>query len=100
MAKHKHSELIKAWADGAEIEIHEQLDRWRTIANPAWNTFEQYRVKPEVVAPIYYYQWERLMSQDWISCTNYVTDKEAERCNYTEDGYRKIISSKRIWDAT
>jgi len=49
--KHKHAELIKAWADGAEIE-------WRSHHDDAWHQVEdimnivrfdsiEYRIKPE-----------------------------------------------------
>jgi len=45
---HKHAEFIKAWADGAEIQVYDgALDRWvDVIGNPAW-TSERYRIKPE-----------------------------------------------------
>lgn len=45
---HKHAELIKAWADGAEIQVRDGLRNvWvDIIGNPAW-TYESYRIKPE-----------------------------------------------------
>lgn len=42
---HKHAELIKAWADGAEIELL-QLSFWRSIECPMWRKSEEYRIKP------------------------------------------------------
>ena len=46
--KHKHAELIKAWADGAEIqEWQEHLQVWETDTNPTWFTGQIYRIKPE-----------------------------------------------------
>ena len=46
--KHKHAELIKAWADGAEIQIFSKLfNEWRFISEPDWNKDYQYRIKPE-----------------------------------------------------
>ena len=45
--KHKHAELIKAWADGAEIEVYQPaFGRWEE-AEPAWHTSFEYRIKPE-----------------------------------------------------
>lgn len=45
---HKHAELIKAWADGAEIECWvESTMEWMHIANPNWYEKHQYRIKPE-----------------------------------------------------
>ena len=46
---HKHAELIKAWADGAEIEVWHPIDEeWvsREIA-PLWYESYEYRIKPE-----------------------------------------------------
>lgn len=43
---HKHADLIKAWADGAEIEFR-CLDEWRRITAPRWDQDGDYRIKPE-----------------------------------------------------
>jgi hypothetical protein len=46
MPKHKHAELIKAWADGAAIEV--LCGRvWRSTDEPAWFQEDQYRIKPK-----------------------------------------------------
>lgn len=48
MKPHKHAELIKAWADGAEIECKFLSGVWRTVDYPDWaNPDEEYRIKPE-----------------------------------------------------
>lgn len=47
---HKHAELIKAWAEGAEIEFFENVcHAWLdcTNNNPAWDEFTAYRIKLE-----------------------------------------------------
>lgn len=47
---HKHAELIRAWADGAEIEYYVvSSSKWhRCVENkPAWDTMMEYRIKPE-----------------------------------------------------
>jgi hypothetical protein len=46
--KRKHAELIKAWADGAEIEVLDN-DSWRESKFPSWNDDLSYRIKPEPV---------------------------------------------------
>lgn len=46
---HKHAEVIKAWADGAEIEYSADGDYWGSISDPSWIPEFEYRVKPEVV---------------------------------------------------
>lgn len=50
MKPHKHAELIKAWADGAEIEISVSKGELWEDAQPnflVWNDEYQYRIKPE-----------------------------------------------------
>jgi hypothetical protein len=47
---HVHAEVIKAWADGAEIEFRqEECHMWKKVDYPTWNVHNQYRVKPEPV---------------------------------------------------
>lgn len=41
-----HAELIKAWADGAEIEIYTPDMGWVVIPHPMWNNSHTYRIKP------------------------------------------------------
>lgn len=43
---HKYSELIHAWADGAEIKFWVG-DKWVHIKNPRWDEDYKYRVKPQ-----------------------------------------------------
>jgi hypothetical protein len=46
--KHKHADLIKQWADGAQIQHHHQFeDRWDDVDNPRWLDDHNYRIKPE-----------------------------------------------------
>lgn len=44
---HKHAELIKAWADGAEIEFNDFSGRWAVNRDPSWSPDLKYRIKPE-----------------------------------------------------
>jgi len=46
---HKHTELIKAWADGAEIEVRNSTDeeRWEVTTLPLWRDYFEYRIKPK-----------------------------------------------------
>lgn len=43
-----HAELIKAWADGAEIQYFHNGD-WRDAHNPDWVPSTQYRIKPNEI---------------------------------------------------
>ena len=45
--RHKHADVIIAWANGAEVECRGQPSRgWLTATNPGWNEEYEYRVKP------------------------------------------------------
>jgi len=43
---HKHAEIIKAWADGAKVEV-KHAQEWLSIGCPTWNDCCEYRIKPE-----------------------------------------------------
>lgn len=43
---HKHADLIKAWADGAEVEMWDG-ESWLPRESPYWNEAIVYRIKPE-----------------------------------------------------
>ena len=46
----KHSEFIKAWADGYEIEAYNpERDTWVSTPEPGWFDDIEYRVKPGVI---------------------------------------------------
>lgn len=46
---HKHAELIKAWADGAEVQVKDFRARWLNMANPTWHEWNEYRIKPKTI---------------------------------------------------
>lgn len=46
--KHKHYELIVAWANGAEIEYKSSAGRWMPAQEPVWDKSTEYRVKPQL----------------------------------------------------
>ena len=44
---HIHSEAIKAWADGAQIQVRRPgRNIWVDTSDPSWNPAQFYRVKP------------------------------------------------------
>jgi len=45
--KHKHSELIKKWADGAPIQWKDRHGQWEDMGEPLWSEKHEYRIKPE-----------------------------------------------------
>ena len=46
--KHIHAEVIKAWADGDEVELFlSSAGGWETVQDPSWSISLHYRVKPK-----------------------------------------------------
>jgi hypothetical protein len=45
--KHKHYDLIVAWADGANIECKDYDGQWYVSNSPMWHNSTEYRIKPE-----------------------------------------------------
>lgn len=45
--RHPHADVIKAWAEGAEVEFRYTPEcSWLDVENPAWTPEYEYRVKP------------------------------------------------------
>ena len=60
MKPHKHANLIKAWADGAEIQFYDEHNQWKDCLDnsPFWEEKQAYRIKPqpkEVTVYVYEY---------------------------------------------
>lgn len=74
MTPHKHAALIKAWADGAEIQV-KQVDyfaddsRWVTTKSPTWNDDIQYRIKPKTIKYRTYFWQDKWGTMGVNSCT-------------------------------
>jgi hypothetical protein len=58
MTKHKHCDLIKAWADGAEIQsTWLGGNDWEDDLFPTWAINKVYRIKPEERKPVVRWLW-------------------------------------------
>jgi len=55
--KHKWHKEIKAWADGAEIEVLSNNDTWGVQKNPTFAKECEYRIKPTPKKPRYLYAY-------------------------------------------
>lgn len=77
---HKHAEVIKAWADGAEIELYDpELNRWRSSSEypgtmPKFSVLSKYRVKPQ---PVLKYHGI-MQGTDGYECMNHTTGYHSE----------------------
>ena len=70
MKQHKWHKEIKAWADGAEIEVLCN-DGWREAISPSWYEDSEYRIKPQPKEPQYLYAWS---TEIGIAITSYKED--------------------------
>jgi len=62
MTQHKWHKEIKAWADGAEIEVYDEVGKqWYLLAHssPDWEVSNKYRIKPQPKEPQYLYVYAR-----------------------------------------
>lgn len=67
MKPRKHADLIKAWADGAEIEYFDALScEWRKTDDPLWDDDTEYRIKLA--------KWEPEGGDFWISSFGYINE--------------------------
>jgi hypothetical protein len=79
--KHKHAELIKQWADGAEIQcFHDHYGVWQDIPSPPyWFDNVQYRIKPEEKQPVVRWLWACKHNKWWQIASLFMTDEEVQK---------------------
>ena len=69
---HKHAELIKAWADGAEIEcLVQPSNTWELRVQPTWSIDATYRIKPEPKPDVEFkthIKWDK--GWQWVDTTS------------------------------
>jgi hypothetical protein len=63
MKQHKWHKEIKAWADGAEIEVLSNNDTWGVQKNPTFAKECEYRIKPQPKEPHYLWVYINIMGQ-------------------------------------
>jgi len=71
---HVHAELIKAWADGAEIESQVFDYGWYIDYHPAWSMSISYRVKPDQKQDYSRYTHVSTLTADRFSDRKFETD--------------------------
>jgi hypothetical protein len=73
MKPHKHAELIKAWADGAEIEYRHWGSEWKTAKSPTWDEKWEYRIKQKTVVR---WKWAYKADNSWVEMTRFMSESE------------------------
>jgi hypothetical protein len=87
--KHKHADLIKAWADGAQIQGKSEYVDWKDLRHPTWDKSWQYRIKPEPKPDVVKYLICGLKS--WVE----VDDQVGHECiKIVIDGKGKLKSAE------
>jgi hypothetical protein len=78
MKPHKHAELIKQWADGAEIEVkHPSNGSWGDAKPPKWHEENEYRIKPFLKQPVVRWLWAKLVLGEWMISPVFRSKEEA-----------------------
>ena len=90
--KHKHCDLIKAWAEGAKIQVVSK-SIWRDTNDPQWFEEAKYRIKPDSSEePIR--AWANVYGDSiYVDNDKTIPDVDATRCNVPliEAGYCQLI---------
>jgi hypothetical protein len=101
--KHKHAELIKAWADGAEIErFLENYGIWISTDNKIirWEEDYKYRIKSEPKPDVVLYSIVHNITNDRAFVSNAYAIYEREMCDcnlkLTFDGETGKIKSAEV----
>jgi|LakMenE18May11ns_1017448.scaffolds.fasta_scaffold9386599_2 hypothetical protein len=75
--KHKHADLIKAWADGAEIQVfYNDIMTWGGVDKPDWHESLSYRIKPK--PPVVRWLWAKEhIGGEWMISPVFRSKEEA-----------------------
>lgn len=91
----KHAELIKAWADGAEIQIkyNDGWCDWCIGSSPNWLDDEEYRIKPEPKPDVVTYY---SIDTDGVWWRTYQTDNMKPNIAIAFDGETGELKSAEV----
>jgi hypothetical protein len=100
MKPHKHAELIKAWADGAEIEAFDScIDEWVKASSPSWGNQIEYRIKPELqpdIVKAFMLESHPLCGLRFYDATGFRREKDEQRILVTFDGETGELKSAEV----
>ena len=91
---HKHADLIKAWADGAEIQVSIYHGEWQTVTSPCFDIERaSYRIKPDTKEDIVKYVNVHVNADTYL-----VSDKKMRNTDLklTFDGETRNLKSAEI----
>ena len=96
--KHKHYELIVAWAEGKQIQVRAHNLVWEDRENPLWAADREYRIKPEPIPDIvrhFYLDSHPFIGLRFYEWYNGLADKKSViKCTF--DGETKKLKSAEV----
>jgi hypothetical protein len=93
---HKHAELIKAWAEGAQIQIFNEIqDKWEDTNPPWWITSCTYRVKPEPKPDVVKLGYA-FKEGNWLSVNIEIKTKKDANVEFIFDGETDILKDVKL----
>lgn len=100
MPKHVHCDLIKAWAEGAEIQALYPTEGWVDCVDnrPAWYMDKKYRIKPKKVKKEI---WINVYKEDGgnISVGNgWPSFNEAEKKGKNSQKNQTLIKTVKVYE--
>ena len=100
MKPHKHAELIKAWADGAEIERYDHEDKdWLDDEQPIWYEADEYRIKPGSKTDIvkaFMLESHPFGGLRFYDATGFSREKDEQRIQVTFDGETGELKDAKV----
>lgn len=97
---HKWADVIKAWADGADVQISVNGSRWEDIEDPAFDSkISRYRIKPEPKPDVVYFCIAKFGANDYLDDGDFEPTKTQYPCDnlkLTFDGETKKLKSAEV----
>lgn len=90
--RHKHYDLIKAWADGAQIEYLTRSKRWYYVSVPCWDENTEYRIKPISKYQVLFYTHVNGEREYYVSCSKYSTVEDFQ-ASYPHHIFDRFLDS-------
>ena len=98
--KHKHCELIMAWANGEKIQIYDSVSNewldWTINGSPNWGGTTKYRIKPETKPDEVRYfsigRYDAVVIEQW----QMVLDKQNIKATF--DGETGLLKSVEMYE--
>jgi hypothetical protein len=89
--KHKHADLIHAWADGAQIQWKNRHGKWEDMNEPLWSLNHEYRIKPEPKP-----DFRKDVTLFWNPCIGLLVDKSESNQWLTNPNNYRIYGNFRV----